>query len=49
MVLFVDDRSIIIKINRRTQNLDDVNYALFQVLNWFTPIIWYKMERKLNA
>ena len=36
MVLFADDTSLIFKINRRAQDLDDVNNALLQVHNWFT-------------
>lgn len=36
MVLFADDTSLIFKINRRTNNYDEVNNAIVKVQNWFT-------------
>ncbi len=36
MVLFADDTSLIFKINRRTNNYDEVNNAITKVHNWFT-------------
>lgn len=36
IVLFADDTSLIFNINRSTNNFDDVNDALAQILKWFT-------------
>ncbi len=36
MVLFADDTSLIFKLNRRSNNYDEVNNALTKVHNWFT-------------
>ena len=49
MVLFADDTSLIFKINRRAQNLDDVNNALLQVQNWFTANNLVLNEKKTKC
>ncbi|CAF4750832.1 unnamed protein product [Pieris macdunnoughi] len=36
MVLFADDTSLIFKVDRRSQNRDDVNNSILRVQNWFT-------------
>lgn len=36
IVLFADDTSLIFKVNRQTQNVDDVNNALLRIQDWFT-------------
>lgn len=36
IVLFADDTSLIFKVNRHKDNLDDTNVTLSRVLDWFT-------------
>lgn len=36
IVLFADDTSLIFKVSRKAQDIDEVNSALSQIHNWFT-------------
>lgn len=49
MVLFADDTSLIFKIDRRTQNFDDVNDSILQVQNWFTANNLVLNEKKTKC